>query len=88
MSNSAPKKGRPTGSKTADRVIVKQLVSREACPHCDSKLPPRNKRLRNEGKASGELFGQPYGYYRHYAANCSSCAAAFNFTVYEPSPEE
>jgi hypothetical protein len=81
------KAGRPKGAKTAERVAVKTIVSREACPHCGSKQAPVKTKLVREGKASGECMGQPYGYYRLYAANCAGCGLAFALTEYDPPAE-
>lgn len=82
MSKAKARKGRPAGSKTAEREVVTKTVTVPACPACGSTKEPVNKRLRTEGQASGRIEGKAYGAYKHYTCNCAECGKAFLLREY------
>ena len=74
--------GRPTGAKTKDRVVAKQIISRATCPKCGSQQHKNRRRIRG-GITSGTIEGQAYGSYAHFNAECSKCGQALLVAEYE-----
>lgn len=86
---STGKRGRPEGSKTADRAELEIRV--DPCPDCGCTLSPSNMRRIREGSASGTHDGRQYWYYILWYGNCQQCnrkIKAFQYSYAEEPAEK